>query len=327
MQRDKLFKRRIHRLLRVGAAALAVSLAMIAVALAWLSRESSRPLDDHWQARRGTVAETQLETEPLANGLSAGRVTVRSDSGLAVRFHVLRKDSGQDRLPVLVILGGQGTGAEAVHLFEDSGPRAVVAIDYPYDGRRDFQGVAGFFRNLPAMRRACRDTPAAVMLTIDWLAAQDWVDPDGIVLAGVSFGVPFAAATAAGDSRLSGLILAHGAADNRTWAIANAARHLPPVLAVPVGTFVNWLGYGPAYDTVAYVRRFAPRPILVVGARDDERTPAGQTEILYDAARPNSLLRWTEGRHVQVSRHDVVVQLMDILDRELPFLTGDAQPR
>ncbi|MDH4109524.1 MAG: prolyl oligopeptidase family serine peptidase [Gammaproteobacteria bacterium] len=315
-----------QKLLRSLLFASACLLLGAAAALAWLRWESAQPLEAHWRARHGELVETGHDIEARPNGLQVENIRVRSDSGLVASFQVLRRGAISRRMPVLVILGGQETGGEAVHLFEEAGPRAVVAIDYPYDGSRDFKGVVGFVRNLPAMRQACRDTPAAVGLTLDWLVSQDWVDPDRIVLAGVSFGVPFAAAAAAGDSRVGGLILAHGAADNQAWAVATAERHLPAFVAGPVGTFVNWLGYGPAYDTASYVRRVAPRPILVVGAREDERTPAGQTEILFDAASPNRLLRWTDGRHVQVSRRDVVEQLMDILQREMPFLTGGGDP-
>lgn len=314
------------RVLQATALGLGAALSIAGAGLLWLSQESARPLDRYWHERLGTVVEIRQERELLGNGLHADRITIYSDTGLRAGFQVLRKDTAPGRSPVLVILGGQETGAEAIHLFEQSGPKAVIAIDYPYDGSREFRGIMGFFRNLPAMRSACRDTPASVSLVLDWLAGQEWVDPDRIVLAGVSFGVPFAAAAAATDGRVSGLILAHGAADNRAWAIATASRHLPTFLAAPAGTLVNWLGYGPAYDTAAYVRRLSPRPILIVGAREDERTPSGQTELLYEAAAPNRLLRWTDGRHVQVSRRDVVDQLMGILEREMPFLTGDGGP-
>jgi len=169
------------RVLQATALGLGAALSIAGVGLLWLSQESARPLDEYWRERLGTAVEIRQERELLGNGLHADRITIYSDTGLRAGFQVLRKDTAPGRSPVLVILGGQETGAEAIHLFEQSGPKAVIAIDYPYDGSREFRGIVGFFRNLPAMRSACRDTPASVSLVLDWLTGQEWVDPDRIV--------------------------------------------------------------------------------------------------------------------------------------------------
>lgn len=140
-------------------------------------------------------------------------------------------------------------------------------------------------------------------------------------MAGVSLGVPFAATAAARDERLSGLLLIHGAADNRLWLELNVARRLDVEILRPLASvLLHWLAYGPVVDTRKRVAAVSSRPVVIVGARDDQRTPEHQTNRLFDAAREPKLLRWTEGGHVGPGRDDVIEALLRIADEELPFL-------
>ncbi len=59
--------------------------------------------------------------------------------------------------------------------------------------------------------------------------------------------------------------------------------------------------------------------MLIIGARSDERTPAGQTELLFAAAREPKLLRWTDGQPIRPGRNQVVEDLLRIADEELPL--------
>ena len=120
---------------------------------------------------------------------------------------------------------------------------------------------------------------------------------------------------AARDARITGAVLVHGAADNPAWIEAQVARRNDvPVLVPAVATLVRWLAYGPTFDTAKNVALIAPRPVVIVGAREDERTPAGQTEALYAAAHEPKLLRWTSGRHVEPGRPEVLAELLAIAD-------------
>lgn len=81
------------------------------------------------------------------------------------------------------------------------------------------------------------------------------------------------------------------------------------------------MAYGPTYDTAKNIAAVAPRPVLIIGARNDERTPAGQTEKLFAAAGEPKWLRWTEGAHIQPGRRQIVDDLLAIADEMLPFPT------
>ncbi len=301
-------------------------IALIAViaatlALAWLRWESGLPKDEWFTDRHGKM-ETAIVTPSVTQyGQLTESVTLESDSGLEVSFRVIRREEESAPQPVLMILGGHRTGADAVDLFGDVGDRAIVGIDYPYDGPEKVRSVATVLEAIPQARQAFLDTVPAVSLVIDWLFSQDWVDPNRIVLIGASLGVPFAATAAARDERISGLMLVHGAADNRMWLEVQVARRVDArLLHYPIATVLYWLAYGPQFDTKKFVAMLSPRPVLIVAARDDERTPPGQAEILFENARDPKRLRYTDGRHVQPNRAEIIAELLKIADEELSFL-------
>ena len=252
-------------------------------------------------------------------------MSIASNSGLAVDVRVIRDATAEEPLPVLVVLGGHQTGSSAIELFGDVGDRAVVALDYPYAGPQRLRGATETLRAIPLIRQAFLDTPPAISLVVDWLQEQPWADTSRIVMVGASLGVPFATTAAARDDRLSGLLLVHGAADNRLWLQENLSRRVDLHFLQPaMATLLHWIVYGPVFETEEHVAAVSPRPVLIVGAREDERTPPGQTEVLYEAAREPKMLRWTEGQHLGPERDDIIEALLRIADEELPFLDRGA---
>ncbi len=294
----------------------------ITLSLIWLRWESSRPRDDWFSERHGQIETVSTEESITKYGQLAESVRLISDSGLQVSFRIIRDVETDAPLPVLMILGGHRTGSDVVELFGDVRHRSVVGVDYPYDGPDKVKGVIPIARTIPLARQAFLDTVPAVSLLLDWLVEQPWVDKNRMVLVGASLGVPFAATAAARDRRITGLMLVHGAADNRLWLEVQAARRIDTeLLHYPLATILYWLAYGPVLDTSKHVANVSPRPVLIIGARDDERTPAGQAELLFDAARDPKRLRFTDGQHVQSNRKEIVAELRRIADEELIFLT------
>ena len=290
-----------------------------AIGLGWLRWESHQPRDKWFDERRGEIERVSVDDSITADGQVSAFVTLHSDTGLSISFRVIRYPSDEP-LPVLLVLGGHRTGSDAVELFGNVGRRAVVALDYPYDGPEKVKGLGPVVKTIPLARQAFLDTPPAVSLVVDWLRKEPWVDSGQLTIVGASLGVPFAATAAARDSRIKGAILVHGAADNRLWLEAQVARRVDTkFLHRPLGTILYWLAYGPALKTADRIVQISPRPVLIIGARNDERTPAGQTELLFAAAKEPKLLRWTDGRHIQPGRNEVVQELLRIADEEMPF--------
>ena len=73
-------------------------------------------------------------------------------------------------------------------------------------------------------------------------------------------------------------------------------------------------------NTGERIGAIAPRPVVIIGARDDERTPAGQAELLFALAGEPRRLRFTEGAHIEPDRSEIIEALLRIADEELAFL-------
>lgn len=306
-------------------ALLAVVLS-ISLSLSWLRWESSQPRDDWFSERQGQIETVTTESSITPHGQLSESVHLTSGSGLQVSFRIIRDKGGRARQPVLIVLGGHRTGMDAVDLFGDVSGRTIVGVDYPYNGPEKAKGMIAIAGAIPLARQAFLDTVPAVSLVLDWLVEQPWVDRKHLALIGASLGVPFAAAVASRDQRVTGLILVHGAADNRAWMEVQVARRIETeFLHYPLATVLNWLAYGPIFDTSAHVSTVAPRPVLIVGARQDERTPAGQSELLFAAAGDPRRLRYTQGQHVQPNRKEIIAELLRITDEELTFLHESGQ--
>jgi fermentation-respiration switch protein FrsA (DUF1100 family) len=167
----------------------------------------------------------------------------------------------------------------------------------------------------------------AVALITDWVSQQAWADRQRIVVIGASLGVPFATKATARDARVRGAMLVHGAADNRLWLEAQVSRRVETAaLHYPLSVLLHWLAYGPVLDTGEHIAGIAPRPVVIIGAREDERTPAGQAERLYELAGEPKRLRFTAGAHVEPGRVEIIAELLAIADEEIAFLTNEQAP-
>jgi hypothetical protein len=285
------------------------------VPIAWLL-DHLRPRHDRFLERVGTISSERIvPTQPTAPGYTAKQVYLVSSSGLEVRLAVLRPiDTVTERLPLMVLLAGHRTGRDAVDVVGAPGPIAVAALDYPYDGPERFAGAREALAHLPAMQRALLDTPPATLLALEWLAAQPWVDPERIELVGVSLGTPFAAVAGALEPRFRRVWFLHGGADNRAWLDATLAEDIPStLLRRPAAALLHLLAHGASFDTEHWVARIAPRPTVVVGAREDEGLTRDNVQRLHDAATGPRELVWTDGGHVHPRKPEIVRELLDIV--------------
>ncbi len=296
-----------------------------AAGLVWLRQDAHRPLESYWVDRHGTLDGFEFGASQRSATQSNDFITLTSDSGLEVSARVIRPRVHEQPLPVLMVLGGHRTGSDAVDLFGEVGQNAIIALDYPYHGPERVKGLVPVLETIPLARQGFLDTVPAVSLVIDWLTEQSWVDTDRIVVIGASLGVPFASTAAVRDERIDAVVLVHGAADNRLWLEWQVRRRVDiEFLHYPLGTILHWLAYGPALNTGQHVAKLSPRPVVIIGARHDERTPPGETERLFAAASEPKLLRWTEGSHVDPDRPEVIGELMAIAAEVLP-LVGAAE--
>lgn len=298
-------------------------LTIVVAGLAWLRWDARQARDEWFTERHGALDEVHVTRSSKPSGQLSEAIALASTSGLRVSARSIRDGAATGPQPVLLVLGGHRTGQDSVDFVGRVRDFAVVGVEYPYAGPERVSGASQTLGALPLARRAILDTVPAVQLVVDWLSKQAWVDADAIILAGGSLGVPFAAAIAAREPRVAGVILVHGAAELQPWLEAQVARQVDAQLAhYPLSVLLYWLSYGPIFDPARHVRSIAPRPLLVIAASDDERTPPGQVELLYTLAGEPKRLRYTQGMHIQPGRTEIVAALLRIAKEELGFLTG-----
>lgn len=299
---------RARRVFKVGSA-------IIALALAAYCLELAIPKRDYFVRRAGELVQHQHRQEPVGDDWYE-HVHLVSSSGLEIDMRVYRPAfDGEQPLPVLLLLGGYKTGKDAVELVGAAEGIAYAAIDYPYTGRHDLGSFWGSVNAIPGAQQAFLDAPSGLMLALQWLYEQPWADKARIELAGVSLGVPFAAPAGALESRFSRVWLLHGGGNNTAWVYGNTRRRIENDFLRAVTTRLALFAvYGNSFDTPKWVAEIAPRPLVIVLARDDDFVPAAAKEPLIEAAgKPHVELLWTDGRHIQPSRRDELQQLLRIV--------------
>ena len=277
----------------------------------------------------GELAGAEVSPEPSPDGrYSLDRVALESRSGRHVDCYLRRPAGGiaPGRAAVL-LLGGIGTGRRAATLVDPRYGGAILSCDYPWaDPSRGSLWRA--LPRVPAIRGQVVGTPGALALAASYLLSVPGVDTGRLVAIGASLAVPFVAAWAADDRRVTAVALVYGGANLGALFEANLRRRVPS----------GWLRRGLASGAAALlsplepartVGRISPRPLLLVGSRDDERIPRVSVEALVRSAREPKTLVWFDSRHM-VPRDTALMRLVTDstvawLERTLPTLSPQQQ--
>ena len=265
--------------------------------------------------RRGALQAERLERSERVGDDLHEAFTLHSSSGLDVRVSVLRPAvvRGENALAAVVLLGGLRTGRQAVELLPDSGGAFVVALDYPLDNPKETKGLA-LLPALPRVQRAIRDTPSALLLTVDWLAQRAEVDPERIELVGVSLGSFFTPVAGALDERVHRVWSMHGGGRVERL-LEESLRERVPIDAVRGWTvrLAMVLGHGELMAPERWVHRIAPRRFVQVNGREDERIPRDSIQALFESAREPKEMVWLPGMHVEPDRESIVRALVSLV--------------
>ncbi len=295
---------------------LRITLLVLAVAIAGYCIELAIPKYSYFWERAGEIAADAVFATEAGNSIDDGiideTVSLVSTSGLTAELRV-RRPASSEPVPVLLVLGGYDTGKDAVELAGARDDVAFAALDYPYSGEESLSGFYRTLRAVPDVQQAFLDSPAALLLALDWLDAEPWVDR--VELVGASLGVPFTAVAGALDDRFSRVWLLHGAADNFAWAASGGRREMDnDFLGGLAARTVLFLCYGNSFDTVEWVRRTAPRKVVIVMARNDDFVPpeAQQGFVEIDDEMHVEII-WTEGRHIMPGRPNELGELLDVV--------------
>lgn len=289
--------------------------ALLLVALGLYVMELAIPKRDYFVERRGTLETVEILA---SSDVATVQNTVRlvSTSGLEVRLRVARPATAPgETLPVILVMGGENTGKDAVDLVGVPDGVAYVALDYPYNGDQELDAFFESIAAIPDIQQAFLDSPPAMSLALDWVAQQPWFDEQRVELVGASLGVPFTAVAGAIDSRFTRVWLLHGGAKNFPWVMHAGRKYIEnEFLRGIVGRGALLLVYGNSFDAIDWVPEIAPRPVVVVMARDDDYVPRDAQAPFVEAAESEHIeIIWTEGQHIRPTRKEELQQLLDVV--------------
>jgi len=281
----------------------------------WLLPDLSDPSEEFYQ-RKGLLQSIDIEREWQDGNSTFRLITLHSNSGLKVemttRFPQKRSAQGH---PLVLLLGGQRTGRDAVHLVSQQQSIVLAAISYPHCDKWAREGIKTI--DVRQYQQTARDTVPAVLLALEYLLAQESVDKQQVELVGVSLGAFFVSIPAALDQRVTRTWLVHGAGEpekviahklkgriKTDWLRNLVARASSRLIAVESLRPENWLW------------RISPRKLVFINAKDDDELPLTSVEALHRSASQPYEVIWTEGQHITTSRTETVQGLVDlIMDR------------
>jgi hypothetical protein len=286
---------------------------LLALGLYWL--ELAVPKRDYFIERRGTLVRQDILASS-ENGVVQKTVQLESSSGLRVDMRLMRPVTQQgETLPVIIVMGGEGTGKDAVDLVGEPDGIAYLALDYPYDGDQELDAFWESITAIPGIQQAFLDSPPAMSLAVDWAQQQPWFDADNVELVGASLGVPFTAVAGAIDQRFTRVWLLHGGARNLPWVMHLGRRYIEnEFLRGIVARGALLLVYGNSFEAIEWIHEIAPRPLVIVEARNDDFVPREAQEPFIAAAESEYIeLVWTDGRHIRPTRKEELQQLLDVV--------------
>jgi dienelactone hydrolase len=200
------------------------------------------------------------------------------------------------RLPLIVVLGGAGTGEHNIRAIDRAGDNVVVGYDWPFPAvlPKGFAAVA----RIPSLRRQALAVPGQVGAMLRWLDAQPWADGGRISLVGFSLGaiaVPAAERVAGLDGTAIGwTVLAYGGAGLDR--LVEGDQRLRPAWARPMlGAAVERLLR--PIEPALHLPHLAGPLLILAADQDTIIDPAAAARLEALAPEPKTLLR-TEGGHI-----------------------------
>lgn len=303
-----------HRWLRViGALALTLVIVVSGLLVYLIARAMPDPVPAY-PARKGTLVSVEELKRTVAGDMLITELRLESSSGLAVEIGVRMPRAAKTPLPLVILAAGLRTGHRAIYVTETWQNLVVVALSYPFPGDPRAKSLSAYAAWLPNAQTAVLDTAPAVMLAMDYLAQQPYIDMKRVELVGGSLGAFLVSVPAALDERFRRVWLVHGAGDPR--AVFDhllrryigfdplrglAAQGLASILATDHLRPEKWVG------------RIAPRPIIVVNARDDESIAPAAVAALHQAVPEGTEIIWMVGPHVRTGRIAVLEELITLI--------------
>jgi hypothetical protein len=198
------------------------------------------------------------------------------------------------KLPLVVVLGGLGTGEHNLSAFENPGPNAVAAYDWPLPTALP-RGLSLVF-DLRELRRLALSVPGQASAMLRWLAAENWCDPKRITLIGFSLGA-IAAPAVDHIARLDGadigwVVLAYGGAGLKAL-VEGDERIRPPWMRPLLGMGLA-LALRPL-EPAAYLPRLSGHFLILDAALDTLIAPGARERLEELTPSPKTIIHMGGG--------------------------------
>jgi dienelactone hydrolase len=274
--------------------------------------------------RKGQLQSVEITRQWTTVSSAFSEVTLTSNTGLQVQLTINRPREMNGPRPLVILMGGYVTGRRAAELIKNTHGIVIAAISYPYHGRDAVDNLS-FLRNVNAIHQALLDTPPAVLLALDYLAKQEYVDPAHVELAGISFGAFLASIPGALDARFERVWLIHGGGDPVAvydHMTVNRIKSGPLRWLLTRGFAI--LTQTPYLKPERWVGRISPRPVMVVHARNDPSYPEQSIVALDRALRQPYQIIWLGQEHIGVRSDELIQQMTDLI---FEYISKDSHKR
>jgi len=264
--------------------------------------------------RKGEIANVSITREWQQGINKFIDLTIRSSSGLMVDLTILIPKEAKSPRPLSFVLAGYGTGRRATELIADSKGIVIAALSYPYYGDNKINDLGHFLFNIKKIQQGLIDTAPAVLLALEYLIKQPYVNPEQVEVAGVSFGAFLAGIPGALDKRVKRVWLVQGAADPASIFEYYIKKNISnESLSRIAASLLEFILAGHHLKPELWVGKIAPRPVIVVNTRYDMSFPEESVTVLHRAlGQPNEIF-WIKGLHVRPEREEVVQQLATLV--------------
>ena len=313
------------RFARLFGLSLGAALALLALLLVALRQPGGDSLAALPQAAgRGIEVSHQAAHE---DGRLIQQYTIQDSVLGPIGLVVSLPDPLPDRpLPIVVVLGGLGTGLNTIRHLPAAGENVAVGYDWPIP-RKLPRGV-DFLRQGPELYDRVFRVPGQIASVVAWVAAQPWAQQDRISILGFSLGAVAAPAAQrlleAQGLPIGWTVLAYGGAN-----LGKLLQHHPKVgpdwLRPLFGWLAEWLLR--PLDPAEHLPHLSGR-FLLIGGTDDGLVPEESARLMQDLAPEPKEIVLLSGQHIGVGRNQTAL-LGQILEVTEDWLTeqGAVNPR
>ncbi len=273
-------------------------LAALGLAVAWFA------LRDPYGALplAGSAPVVVEDRTAPANGRTLRTVTLREPALGEISFVLSLPDPLPERpLPIVVVLGGLGRGAENLSPLPDPGDNVVVGYDWPMPPR--LPTGWDLLARAPELYGRVLTVPGQLDAALAWTAQQPWADAERVSLLGFSLGALAAPAIQRvledRGQRVGWTVLAYGGAP--IGDLLSSHPLVRPGWARPVLGAAAHLLLRPV-EPLSHLPHVEGR-FLFLSGREDRLIPAPASEAFRTATPQPRTEVFFDGDHVGVGEH------------------------